>query len=74
MLLLDAWSSPSASCSSCEMTSTDLSASLEETEAGGGVDAGRGRELDKTGVLGPGQESLVGNKTSETTCESKEKQ
>lgn len=52
------------------MTSADLSASLEETEAGGGVEAGRGGELDKTGVLGPGQESLVGNKTSETTCES----
>lgn len=52
------------------MTSTDVSASLEETEACGGGEAGRGKEFNKTGVLCPEEGSLVGNKTSETTCES----
>lgn len=68
-MVFAAASSPSASCSSCEMTSTDLCASHGGTEGCGFVEVVQGGELDKTGVLCAGGESLVGNKTSETTCE-----
>lgn len=50
------------------MTSTDLCASHGGTEGCGFVEAVQGGELDKSGVL-RADESLVGNKTSETTCE-----
>lgn len=50
------------------MTSTDLCASHGGTEGCGFVEAVQGGEVDKTGVL-CADESLVGNKTSETTCE-----
>lgn len=48
------------------MTSTDLSTSLETSDCWC-AEAGRGRQLDNTGVLCLGEESLVGNNTSETT-------
>lgn len=68
-MVFAAASSPSASCSSCEMTSTDFCASPGGTEGCGFVEAVQGGELDNCGVLCAGDESLVGNKTSETTCE-----
>lgn len=50
------------------MTSTEFCASHGGTEDCGGAEAVQGGEADKTGVLCAGDESAVGNKTSETTC------
>lgn len=63
---------PSASCSSCEMTSIEFGALLggagdcegAETAQGGG-----GGGADEAGILCAGDECTAGNRTSETTCQ-----
>lgn len=67
-MLFAAIRSPSASCSSCEITSTELCALHRGTEDCGGAKAVHGGETDETGVLCAGDESTIGNNTSETTC------
>lgn len=65
-MLFAALSSPSASRSSCEMTSIELHIG---TEGSGGADTVHEGETDETGVICAGDESTAGNNTSETTCQ-----
>lgn len=67
-MLFAAISSPSASCSSCEMTSTEFCALHGGTEDCGGAGEVQGGETDESGVLCAGDDTSVGNNTSETTC------
>lgn len=67
-MLFGTVSLPSASCSSCEMTSIEFCASHVGIEDCGGTGVVQGGETDETGVLRAGDESTVGNNTSETTC------
>lgn len=50
------------------MTSIEFCASHVGIEDCGGTGVVQGGETDETGVLRAGDESTVGNNTSETTC------
>ena len=68
-MLSAALSSPSASCSSCEMTPMEFCVSHGVTEDCGAAEATREGAADETWLLCTGDESAVGNSTSETTCQ-----
>lgn len=59
---------PSASCSSCEMTSIEFRALLGGIGGGEGAETVQEGESDETGIFFGEEESTVGNSTSETTC------
>lgn len=50
------------------MTSEELCSLHGRTEDCGGAEEVQGGETEETGVLSAGDESTVGNNTSETTC------